>query len=193
MVTFYGYETRVNLLLLDMTDFEVILGMDWLFLYHVILDCHAKTITLAMSELPRLEWKGLCVSASSRVIFFLKAQHMIEKGCLAYLAYVRETTAKAPMIDSVHVVWEFFDVFPSDIPGMPPDHDIDFYIDLAPCTQPISILLYRMALKELKGLKEQLEELLSKGFIRPSVSPWGAPVLFVKKKDGVVQTCIGYR
>ncbi|XP_070034328.1 uncharacterized protein [Nicotiana tomentosiformis] len=171
IVIFYGYETRSNLLLLNMTDFEVILSMDWLSLYHAILDCHAKTVTLAMPELPRFEWKGSSVSASRRVISFLKDRHMVGKGCLAYLYYVRDTTIETPVIDSVLVVREFSDVFPSDLPGMPPDHDIDLCIDLAPGTQPISIPLYRMDPKELKELKEQLEEFLGKGFVRSSVSP----------------------
>ncbi|XP_070034532.1 uncharacterized protein [Nicotiana tomentosiformis] len=79
VVTFCGYETRMDLLLLDMTDFEDILGMDWLSPYHDILDCHGKTITLATSELPRLEWKGSSVSTSSQVISFMKAQHMVRR------------------------------------------------------------------------------------------------------------------
>ncbi|XP_070032741.1 uncharacterized protein [Nicotiana tomentosiformis] len=108
---------------------------------------------------------------------------MDEKGCLAYVAYVGDTSAENPSIDSLPVVWEFSDVFPSDLPGMPPDRDIDFSIDLAPGTQPISIPPYHMAPKELK---KQLKELLEKGFGRLSVSPWVAPVLFVKKKDGMM-------
>ncbi|XP_070039267.1 uncharacterized protein [Nicotiana tomentosiformis] len=123
-----------------------------------------------MPELPRLEWKGSYVSTSSRVISFLEARHMVEKGCLAYLAYARDTTAESLMINSVPVVREFADVFLSDLPGMPPDHDIDFCIDMALGTQPISIPPYRMAPKELKQLKEQLGELLAKGFVIPSVS-----------------------
>ncbi|XP_070049357.1 uncharacterized protein [Nicotiana tomentosiformis] len=106
------------------------------------------------------------------------ARHMGEKGCLAYLAYVRDTIAETPAIDSVHIVREFSDVFPSNLLGMPPDRDIDFCIDLDP---------------ELKELKERLEELLAKGFVRSSVSPWGAPVLFEKKKDGTMRLCIDYR
>ncbi|XP_070018815.1 uncharacterized protein [Nicotiana sylvestris] len=101
VVTFCGYETRADLLLLDMTDFEVILGMDWLSPYYAILDCYAKAVTLAMLEFPRLEWKGSSVSTSSRVISFLKARHMVEKGYLGYLAYVRDTTAGSPTIDLV--------------------------------------------------------------------------------------------
>ena len=91
------------------------------------------------------------------------------------------------------MVQEFLDVFPSDLPGVPPDRDIDFAIDLKPDTKPIYIPPYRMAPAELKELKDQLQDLLSKGFIRPSVSPWGAPVLFVKKKDGTMRMCIDYR
>ncbi|XP_070036041.1 uncharacterized protein [Nicotiana tomentosiformis] len=144
-----------------MTDFEVILGMDWLSPYHAILDCHAKIVTLAIPYLPRLEWKGSFISTSSRVISFLKARQMVEKGCLAYLAYVRDTVVEVVAIDSVPVIWEFSYVFPYDLPGIPPYRDIDFCIDLAP----------GMALRELKELKEQLEELLAKGFVWPSVSP----------------------
>ena len=77
---------------------------------------------------------------------------------------------------------EIPDVFPDDIAGLPPDREVEFTIDLIPGTEPISIPPYRMAPAELRELKAQLEELLSKGFIRPSISPWGAPVLFVKKK-----------
>ncbi|XP_070008379.1 uncharacterized protein [Nicotiana sylvestris] len=149
IMTFCGYETKADLLFLDMTNFEVIRGMDWLSPYHAVLDCHAKTVTLAMPELPRLEWKGLSICASSRVISFLKARHMVEKGCLAYLDYVRNTTTETPTIDSMPVVREFSDVFPSDLPGMPPDRDINFCIDLSIDTQPISIPPYCMAPKEL--------------------------------------------
>ena len=88
---------------------------------------------------------------------------------------------------------EFFDVFPEDLHGLPPDREIEFEIELAPGTKPISIASYRMAPAELKELKVQMEELLSKGFVKTSTSPWGAPVLFVKKKDGSLRLCIDYR
>ncbi|XP_070003046.1 uncharacterized protein [Nicotiana sylvestris] len=153
-----GLETRVDLLLLDMVNFDVILRIDWLSPYLTILDCHAKT-----------------------------AQCMVEKGCLTYLDYVRESSAEVLSMDSVPVVREFPEVFPVGLQGIPPDRDIDFYIDLARGTQPISILPYHMAPPELK---EKLQNLLDKGFIRPSVSPWSAPVLFVKKKDRSMRMCI---
>ena len=109
---------------------------------------------------------------------------------MSYLAFIRDTSVEPPPMDSVPVVQEFPDVFPSDLPGVPPDRDIDFAIDLEPGTKPISIPPYRMAPAELKELKDQLQDLLTKGFIFPSASPCGAPVLFVKKNDGAMRMCI---
>ena len=88
---------------------------------------------------------------------------------------------------------EYPDVFPEELPGIPPVREIDFSVELVPGTAPISRAPYRMAASELAELKKQLAELLDKGFIRPSASPWGAPVLFVKKKDGSLRLCIDYR
>ena len=88
---------------------------------------------------------------------------------------------------------EFKDVFPDEIPGLPPSQDIDFTIELVPRAAPVSKAPYRMSTPEMLELKMQLQELLEKKYIRPSVSPWGAPVLFVKKKDGTLRLCIDYR
>ena len=96
-------------------------------------------------------------------------------------------------LEDVPIVREFSDVFPEDLPSIPPDREINFQIELAPGTEPISKAPYRMAPLELKELKVQMEELVSKGFVRPNTSPWGAPVLFVKKKDGSLRLCIDYR
>jgi hypothetical protein len=90
-------------------------------------------------------------------------------------------------------VSKFPEVFPEDLPGLSLDREIEFSIDLLPGLGPISKAPYRMTPAELKELKEQLQELLDKGFVRPSVSPWGAPMLFVKKKDGSMRFCIDYR
>ncbi|XP_070031697.1 uncharacterized protein [Nicotiana tomentosiformis] len=145
--------------------------MDWLSPCNAILDCHAKIVTLMMPGLPKVEWRGSLDVIPRRVISYLKAQHMVEKRCLSYFAFVRDVDVDTPTIASVPVVREFLDVFPADLSGMPPDRDIDFGIDLVQGTQPISIPLYHVAPAELKELKEQLQELLEKGFIRPSVSP----------------------
>jgi len=150
-------------------------------------------VTLAMPDLPWLEWRGTLEYTPNKVISFLKAQRMVEKGCDMYLAYVRNVSIDTPTVESVLVVRDYPDVFPTDLPGMPPDTDIDFGIDLFLGTQLIFILSYRMDPSKLKELKEQLQDLLDKGFIWPSVSPWGAPVLFVKKKDGSMHMCIDYR
>ncbi|WMV12910.1 hypothetical protein MTR67_006295 [Solanum verrucosum] len=105
----------------------------------------------------------------------------------------RDVEIEAPSIGSIPVVSKFSEVFPNDLLGMPPDRDIDFCIDLNPDMRPISISPYRMAPTELRELKAQIQELLDKGFIRPSDSPWGAPVLFVKKKNSSMRMCIDYR
>jgi hypothetical protein len=94
---------------------------------------------------------------------------------------------------NIQVVRDFPDVFPEELPGMPPDREVKFIIDLLPGTAPISKRPYRMSVEELKELKKQLMELQEAGYIRPSSSPWGAPVLFVQKKDGSQWMCVDYR
>ena len=91
------------------------------------------------------------------------------------------------------VVSEFVDVFPDELPGLPPHREVEFGIDLVPGATPISKAPYRLSPAELKELKQQLQELTESGFVRPSTSLWGAPVLFVKKKDGSLRMCIDYR
>ena len=100
---------------------------------------------------------------------------------------------KEKRIEDIPVVREFPDVFPKELPGIPPDREIEFNIDLVPGTNPISKTPYIIGPAELKELKQQIKELEEKGFIRPSMSPWGAPVLFVKKKDGSWRLCVDYR
>ena len=96
-------------------------------------------------------------------------------------------------VEDVPVVREFSDVFPEELPGLPPEREIEFAIEVQPGTDPISIPPYRMAPAELKELKIQLRELLDKGFVRPSISLWGVLVLFVKKTVGSLRMCIDYR
>ena len=96
-------------------------------------------------------------------------------------------------LQDIPVVSEYPDVFPEELPGLPPDREVEFRIHLIPSTAPIAKAPYRLAPTEMLELKKQLDELLSKGFIQPSSSPWGAPVLFVKKKDGSMRMCIDYR
>jgi hypothetical protein len=95
-------------------------------------------------------------------------------------------------LEEIRVVQEYRDVFQEDLPGMPPDHDIEFIIELLPRTPPISKRSYEMPVNELVELKKQIADLQAKGFILPSSSPWGALVLFVEKEDGTQQMCIDY-
>jgi hypothetical protein len=100
---------------------------------------------------------------------------------------------EAKTIEEVLVVNEYPDVFPEELPGMPPDRDVEFVIDLLSGTGPIAKRPYRMLVDELEELKKQLKELSDKGYIRPSASSWGSPVLFVKKMDGSMRMCIDYQ
>ncbi|XP_070054350.1 uncharacterized protein [Nicotiana tomentosiformis] len=104
LVIIGGFETIVDMLLLSKEYFDVILGMDWLATYHAIFDCHVKIVTLAMPGLPRLEWRGALYYDPSRVISFLKARQIVEKGCNDYLAFVRDVSADTPTVESVPAV-----------------------------------------------------------------------------------------
>jgi len=99
---------------------------------------------------------------------------------------------KTATLENIHVIQEFADVFSEEIPGLPPKRDIDFTIELVPGAAPVSRAPYRMSTPELIELKMQLQELLDKNYIRPSVSPWGVLVFFVKKKDGTLRMCMDY-
>ncbi|XP_060182450.1 uncharacterized protein LOC132612133 [Lycium barbarum] len=192
-VLVYHRRTIADLAELEMVDFDVIMGMDWLASCYATVCCRTKVVRFEFPNEPVIEWKGNSVVPRGRFISYLKARKMISKGYIYHLVRVKDSDAQTPTLQSVPVVNEFPEVFPEDLPGVPPDREIEFGIDLLPDTQPISIPPYRMAPAELKELKAQLKDLLDKGFIRPSVSPWGAPVLFVRKKDGSLRMCIDYR
>ncbi|XP_057990644.1 uncharacterized protein LOC131173015 [Hevea brasiliensis] len=186
-------ELAADLVSLDMFEFDVILGMDWLATYHVSLDCHNKVVLFKIPGEAEFQFQGDRSIASSNLISVVSARRLLRKRCKGYLAYVRDVQVEGAGLENVAVVKEFPDVFPEDLSGLPPEREVEFGIDLVPGTEPISMPPYRMAPAELKELKEQLQDLLDKGFIRPSVSPWGAPVLFVRKKDGSLRMCIDYR
>ena len=177
-----GQEFPADLVALDMRDFDVVLGMDWLSCHKATLDCYKKEVKLHRPRKLEVKFRGIRRELTFSMISAMAAQRMLHKGCQGYLAYVVETEKEGTLVDEIPVVREFPDVFPDDIVGLPPDREVEFTIDLIPRTEPISIPPYRMAPTELRELKAQLEELLSKGFIRPSISPWGAPILFMKKK-----------
>ncbi|KAL2230621.1 UNVERIFIED_CONTAM: Transposon Tf2-12 polyprotein [Sesamum indicum] len=143
----------IDLIVLDLKEFDVILGMDWLAQHKAIVDCYKKKV-------------------------------------VKYLAHVVDTEKVNPSLEEIPVMRDLTEVLPDDLPGFPPHREVDFAIETLPRVAPISIAPYRMAPVELQELKKQIEELLGKGFIRPSTSPWGALVLFVKKKDGSMRVTV---
>ncbi|KAL4017963.1 hypothetical protein IC575_021546 [Cucumis melo] len=183
----------VTLLVLDMQDFDVILGMDWLSANHENINCFGKEVVFNPPSGASFKFRGAGMVCIPKVISAMKASKLLSQGTWGILASVVDIREPEVSLSSEPVVREYPDVFSDELPGLPPPREVDFAIELEPGTAPISRAPYRMAPAELKELKVQLQELLDKGFIRPSVSPWGAPVLFVKKKDGSMRLCIDYR
>ena len=110
----------------------------------------------------------------------MQARHFLRKGCEAFFALVLDSKRGQVNLKDIPMIKEFLDVFPKELPGLPPEREVDLAIEVLHGTTSISRAPYRMTPIELKELKIQLHELLDKGFVRPSVSPWGAPILFVK-------------
>ncbi|CAA7017569.1 unnamed protein product [Microthlaspi erraticum] len=187
-----GQSMPADLVISPVELYDVILGMDWLSHYRVHLDCYRGRVVFER-DAGRLVYQGVRPTSGSIVISAIQAEQLLERGCEAYLATISMSESGAGVVmGDIEVVQDFEDVFQS-LKGLPPSRSDPFTIELEPGTAPISKTPYRMAPAELAELKKQIEDLLSKGFIRPSVSPWGAPVLFVKKKDGSFRLCIDYR
>nr|GEZ99750.1 hypothetical protein [Tanacetum cinerariifolium]GEZ99784.1 hypothetical protein [Tanacetum cinerariifolium] len=152
------------------------------------------SISTPMKGLALTKHRATIVFHTKSVIFgnLDKPKFVYQDSQLGLLASIMDTSSDGPFLETHPVVRDFSDVFVKELPGIPPEREVEFGIELVSGTQPISKAPYRMAPIELKELKEKLQELLDLGFIRPSVSPWGAPVLFVKKKDGSMRLCIDY-
>ena len=191
-VTIASHEFEAGLIVLNIHDFDIILGMDWLATHCATVDCCRKEVQFSQPGEPEVIFYGERKKLSISLISVIQANKMLHKACQGYLVYAKSGNSEMQLVE-VPMVNEFFDVFLEDLPGLPPDREIEFEIELAPGTEPISIASYRMAPAELNELKMQMEELLSKGFVKTSTSPWGDPVLFVKKKDGSLRLCIDYR
>ncbi|XP_071900882.1 uncharacterized protein [Coffea arabica] len=182
-----------NLISLAIKGYDVILGMDWLAKYDAQLDCKRKVVEFRIpgEATLRLDVRGSL--ASSALISGIRARKFLYRGAQGFLAFLINTPTDKLRVEDVPIVSEYPDVFPDELVTLPPEREIEFKIDLLPGASPISKTPYRMAPAELKELKLQLQDLLERGFIRESGSPWGAPVLFVKKKDGTLRLCIDYR
>jgi hypothetical protein len=186
--------TQATLNILPLGSYDLLIGMDWLAAHKARLDCYHKTLECVSKEGKRITLQGIRKPVSVRQISALQMRKYCRKGCTLYAIQVLKTIeGDKPSPDDHPILREYRDVFPEEVPGLPPRRDIDFSIELAPGAVPVSRTPYRMSTPELVELKLQLKEMMDKGYIRPSVSPWGAPVLFVKKKDGTLRLCIDYR
>ncbi|GJX59702.1 putative reverse transcriptase domain-containing protein [Tanacetum coccineum] len=191
---------NIDLMPVELGSFDAIIGMDWLVKYQAIIVCAEKIVCIPWgNETLIVHGDGSNQGHEARlhIISYTKTQEYMLKGCPIFLANVntKETEDKSEKkrLEDVPIVQDFPDVFPEDLSGLPPTRQVEFQIDLIPGAAPVARAPYRLAPSEMKELSEQLKELSDKGFIRPSSSPWGAPVLFVKKKDGSFRMCIDYR
>jgi hypothetical protein len=162
---------KTDLLLLDLEGMDVLLGRNWMTQHHVSLDISSRTVKIDSPE-------------HEPTILYLPQQKYLN-SCTYATTWIK--------LKDIPIICEYPDVFLDDLPRMPPDRDIEFIIELQPGTAPISKRSYRIPPNELAELKIQLQDLLDKGFIRPSASPWGCPALFVKKKDNSLRLCVDYR
>jgi hypothetical protein len=162
---------KTTLLVLGLENVDIILGANWMTLHQVVLDVASRIVEINSP-------------IYGNFTLFLPSQDSTQSCAFA----MTELPLK-----KIPVVYEYANVFPEELPGMPPDRDIEFTIKLQPGTTPISKRPYRMPPAELAELKKQLQELLDKCFIHPSTSPWGCSALFVKKKDENLRLCIDYR
>ena len=184
-----GTLLTVDLRILDMSKFDVILGMDWLIAYRIVIDGERRRVTAYTKDGTRVVFQGGKHDILPQTVYESKCQGQLA-GWLVSLTIEDE---ERPDLDLPRVVCVYVDVFPNELPGLPPQRVVGFGIELHPGTLPISMTPHRMAPVELQELRVQLQELLDKGFIRPSTSPRGAPVLFEKKKGKTFRLCIDYR
>ncbi|MFS7977455.1 putative nucleotidyltransferase, Ribonuclease H [Helianthus anomalus] len=186
----------IDLIPMQLKSFDVIVGMDFLRENHAEVVCFDKMIRFSLANGDQLCVYGETTSKGLKLMSCVQASKYLRKEYRAFLANIvvaeKEKKRKAEVKD-VPVVRDLPQVFPDDLPGLPPSRDIDFRIDLIPGANPVAKAPYRLAPSEMRELSSQLQELLEKGFIRSSASTWGAPVLFVKKKDGSFRMCIDYR
>jgi hypothetical protein len=168
-LTIMGREFWTTTIVLEESSIDLILGMSWLRKAKAIILCGRGTVELTSPKGERFQVEIAVTTSSRRAMFFIAEEFVGNNIC---------------------VVRDFPDVCLEELRGIPPDREVEFVIDLLPGTAPISKRPYRMSVEELQELKKQLMELQEAGYIHPSSSPWGAPVLFVQKKDGSPNECV---
>ncbi|GJZ77882.1 putative reverse transcriptase domain-containing protein [Tanacetum coccineum] len=199
-LNFLNHQFNIDLMPVELGSFDVIIGMDWLRKYHVVIACDEKLVQIPYgNETLIFHGNESNNGRESRltIISCSKAQEYMAKGCQIFLAQIiakkEGDKLEGKKLKDVPIVQDFPEVFPEDLPGLPPARPVEFQIDLIPGAAPVARAPYRLAPSKMKELSKQLQKLSDKGFISPSSSPWGAPVLFRKKKDGSFRMCIDYR
>nr|GEW51613.1 reverse transcriptase domain-containing protein [Tanacetum cinerariifolium] len=177
---------------IELGTFDVIIRMDWLILHDTVIVCGKKEVHVPLKKRTLVVKGNDCVSRL-KVVSCMKVKNYVDRGSYLFVAQVVEKEPIKRRLEDVPVICKFLDVFPEDLPGLPPPQQVEFEIKLVPGATPVARVPYRLAPSEMKELARQLQELSDKGFIRPSSSLWGAPVLFVKKKDASFRMCIDYR
>nr|GEU96690.1 putative reverse transcriptase domain-containing protein [Tanacetum cinerariifolium] len=199
-LNFLNHPFNIDLMPVELGSFNVIIGMDWLRRCHAMIVCDEKLVRVPYGNETFIfhgdETNDMRESQLA-IISCSKAQEYMTKGCQIFLAHIsakkEEGKSEGKQLKDVPIVQHFSEVFPEDLPGLPPAQPVEFQINLIPEAAPVAQAPYQLAPSKMKELSEQLQELSNKGFIRPSSSPWGALVLFVKKKDGSFRMCIDYR
>ena len=162
--------------------------MDWLTAYRVVIDCERRRVIAYTHDGTRVVFQGDKHDILPQTVYESRCHGQLA----SWLASLTLEDEVGQDLDLPGVVYEYEDVFSDELPGLPPQRVVDFGIELHLGTSPISMTPHRMAPVELQKLRVQLQELLHKGFIRPSTSPWGTPVLFTKKKDKTLRLCNDY-
>ncbi|GKA47788.1 putative reverse transcriptase domain-containing protein [Tanacetum coccineum] len=195
-----GHPFNIDLMPVELRSFDVIISMDWLANNRAVIICDEKMVRIPFGDeilIVQGDRSDKKKKSTLSIISCMKTQNYMEKGCQIFLAQVtkKETEVKSQekRLEDMPIVRKFLKVITKDLPGLPPTRQVEFQIDLVPGVAHVARAPYRVALSEMQELSAQLQELSDKGFIRPSSSPWGAPILFVKNKDGSFRMCIDYR
>nr|GEZ81383.1 putative reverse transcriptase domain-containing protein [Tanacetum cinerariifolium] len=197
-LNFLNHPFNIDLMPVELSSFDVIIGMDWLTTYHAVIVCDEKIIRVPFrNETLIIRCDGNKNGTQLNIISCTKTQKYLLKGYPVFLVNIITKTIKDKLeekrLENMPIVRDFSEVFLEDLPGLPLTRRVEFQIDLIPGTAPVAWASYRLAQSEMKELSDQLHELFDKGFIRPSSLPLGALVLFVKKKDGSFRMCIEYQ
>ncbi|KAJ9552733.1 hypothetical protein OSB04_016778 [Centaurea solstitialis] len=195
VIVIHGVSFIIDLIPTPMNRIDEIVGVDWMFRNRGTVDCAGQLVRIQNPSGGELIVYGKGRRKQLAFCSVAKARRRLQRGCKGYLAYavIGQTEGRKLLVADVPVVSEYPNIFPEDLPGIPPDRQVEFGIDLVPGAAPVARTPYHLAPPQLQELSSQLQKLSEKGFICPSSSSWGAPILFVKKKDDSHRMCADYR